>query len=125
MVIKAIKRIVSKMVVQIKSGKRENGTSFWDNLYRKRSMPSDHQLEASCSPLCGVMVALRIYIYIYIQIYICIYINAYMYIYIYIYIYICMNIYIYIYIYIYIDTYPCGLPAVESVGSQELLSLSG
>ena len=25
------------MVVQIKSGKRENGTSFWDNLYRKRS----------------------------------------------------------------------------------------
>ena len=28
------------MVVQIKSGKRENGTSFWDNLYRKRSRPS-------------------------------------------------------------------------------------
>ena len=26
------------MVVQIKSGQRENGTSFWDNLYRKRSM---------------------------------------------------------------------------------------
>ena len=26
------------MVVQIKSGKRENGKSFWDNLYRKRSM---------------------------------------------------------------------------------------
>ena len=25
------------MVVQIKSGKRENGKSFWDNLYRKRS----------------------------------------------------------------------------------------
>jgi len=25
------------MVVQIKSEKRENGTSFWDNLYRKRS----------------------------------------------------------------------------------------
>ena len=25
------------MVVQIKSGKRGNGTSFWDNLYRKRS----------------------------------------------------------------------------------------
>ena len=28
------------MVVQIKSGKRENGTSFWDNLYRKRSKDS-------------------------------------------------------------------------------------
>jgi len=25
------------MVVQIKSGKRENGKWFWDNLYRKRS----------------------------------------------------------------------------------------
>ena len=37
MVVKAIKRIVSKMVVQNKSGKRENGKSFWDNLYRKRS----------------------------------------------------------------------------------------
>ena len=37
MVVKVIKRIVSKMVVQIKSGKRENGTSFGDNLYRKRS----------------------------------------------------------------------------------------
>ena len=37
-IVKAIKRIVSTMVVQIKSGKRENGTSFWDNLYRKRSM---------------------------------------------------------------------------------------
>ena len=29
------------MVVQIKSGKRENGTSFWDNLYRKRSITID------------------------------------------------------------------------------------
>jgi len=28
------------MVVQIKSEKRENRTSFWDNLYRKRSIPS-------------------------------------------------------------------------------------
>ena len=25
------------MVVQIETGKRENGQSFWDNLYRKRS----------------------------------------------------------------------------------------
>ena len=31
-VIKVIKRIVSKMEVQIKSGKRENGKSFWCNL---------------------------------------------------------------------------------------------
>jgi len=31
-----MKRIVSKMVVQIKSGKRENGKSFCCNLYRKR-----------------------------------------------------------------------------------------
>ena len=32
------------MVVQIKSGKRENGTSFWDNLYRKRSRMSKRSL---------------------------------------------------------------------------------
>ena len=32
-----MKRVVSKMVVQIKSGKRENGKSFSFNLYRKRS----------------------------------------------------------------------------------------
>ena len=40
-VVKVIKRIVSQMVVQIKSGKRENGKSFCCNLYRKRSsLPS-------------------------------------------------------------------------------------
>ena len=36
-VVKVMKRIVSKMVVQIKSGKRKNGKSFCCNLYRKRS----------------------------------------------------------------------------------------
>ena len=36
-VLKVIKRIVSKMVVQIKSGNPENGKSFSFNLYRKRS----------------------------------------------------------------------------------------
>ena len=30
------------MVVQIKSGKRGNGKSFRDNLYRKRSIEMDH-----------------------------------------------------------------------------------
>jgi hypothetical protein len=34
---KGHKRIVSKLVVQIKSGKRENGKSFPFNLYRERS----------------------------------------------------------------------------------------
>ena len=38
-----MKRIVSKMVVQIKSGKRENGKSFSFNLYRKRSTISNRK----------------------------------------------------------------------------------
>jgi hypothetical protein len=36
--VKVINRIVSKTVVQIKSGKRGNRKSFSDNLYRKGSI---------------------------------------------------------------------------------------
>ena len=44
------------MVVQIKSGKREKGTSFWDDLYRKRStmgqLPTGvPQLQENAPPL--------------------------------------------------------------------------
>jgi len=39
-------------VVQIKSGKRENGKSFWDNLYRKRSARTHFAfLPSSCSSI--------------------------------------------------------------------------
>ena len=39
------------MVVQIKSGKRENGKSFWDNLYRKRSIITN--TKNKLKDLCG------------------------------------------------------------------------
>ena len=38
------------MVVQIKPGKRENGKSFWDNLYRKRSTSPVEIPDATLKP---------------------------------------------------------------------------
>ena len=42
------------MVVQIKSGKRENGKSFWCNLYRKRSNKEEEEEEVQPTGASGL-----------------------------------------------------------------------
>ena len=59
------------MVVQIKSGKRENGTSFWDNLYRKRSTNTPDSGQVMNDDLSNVgPINQQFYIYVFIYIYI-------------------------------------------------------
>jgi hypothetical protein len=47
--VKVTKRIVSKSVVQIKSGKRGNRNSFSFNLYRKRSKTNELMTRLFCA----------------------------------------------------------------------------
>ena len=43
------------MVVHIKSGKRENGMSFWCNLYRKRSIRTVRPRQGAGLPLSDIL----------------------------------------------------------------------